>query len=79
MIDRAGIDQRWQADGSKRDERGRRVFGASEARAAAEVELWRCRRSRGSPARRSGVGSKTSPRRFRMVDECGARAAARDR
>jgi hypothetical protein len=34
MIDRRGIEQRWEADGSKRDERGRRVFAASEARAA---------------------------------------------
>ena len=34
MIDRSGIEQRWEADGSKRDERGRRVFAASEARAA---------------------------------------------
>ena len=34
MIDRKGIRQRWEADGSKRDERGRRVFAASEARAA---------------------------------------------
>jgi Rhodopirellula transposase DDE domain len=34
MIDREGIEQRWQSDGSKRDERGRRVFAASEARAA---------------------------------------------
>jgi hypothetical protein len=34
MIDRLGIRRRWQADGSKRDERGRRVFAASEARAA---------------------------------------------
>ena len=34
MIERAGIEQRWKADGSKRDERGRRVFAASEARAA---------------------------------------------
>src|ERR1700691_4042240 len=34
MIDRRGIEQRWQADGSKRDERGRRLFAASEARAA---------------------------------------------
>ena len=34
MIDREGIRQRWEADGSKRDERGRRVFAASEARAA---------------------------------------------
>ena len=34
MIDRRGIQQRWEADGSKRDERGRRVFAASEAHAA---------------------------------------------
>jgi hypothetical protein len=34
MIDRRGIVQRWEADGSKRDERGRWVFAASETRAA---------------------------------------------
>jgi hypothetical protein len=34
MIDRRAIRQRWEADGSKRDERGRRLFAASEARAA---------------------------------------------
>ena len=34
MIDRQAIRQRWEADGSKRDERGRRLFAASEARAA---------------------------------------------
>lgn len=34
MIDIIGIQQRWESDGSKRDERGRRVFAASEARAA---------------------------------------------
>src|SRR5438552_11380843 len=34
MVERRGIEQRWKADGSKRDERGRRVFAASEARAA---------------------------------------------
>jgi hypothetical protein len=34
MIDRRGIAQRWEADGAKRYERGRRVFAASEARAA---------------------------------------------
>lgn len=34
MIDRQGIQRRWEADGSRRDERGRRVFAASEARAA---------------------------------------------
>ena len=34
MIDRPGIEQRWKADGSRRDERGRRVFAASEGLAA---------------------------------------------
>jgi len=34
MIDMRAIRQRWEADGSKRDERGRRLFAASEARAA---------------------------------------------
>jgi hypothetical protein len=34
MIDARAIRQRWEADGSKRDERGRRLFAASEVRAA---------------------------------------------
>jgi hypothetical protein len=34
MIDRQAIRLRWEADGSKRDERGRRLFAASEVRAA---------------------------------------------
>jgi len=34
MIDRQSIRLRWEADGSKRDERGKRLFAASEARAA---------------------------------------------
>jgi hypothetical protein len=34
MIDRQAIRLRWDADGSKRDERGRRLFAASEVRAA---------------------------------------------
>jgi hypothetical protein len=34
MIDRQAIRLRWEADGSKRDERGKRLFAASEARAA---------------------------------------------
>jgi hypothetical protein len=34
MIDGWAIRLRWEADGSKRDERGKRVFAASEARAA---------------------------------------------
>jgi hypothetical protein len=34
MIDSRAIRQRWEADGSKRDERGRRLCAASEARAA---------------------------------------------
>src|ERR1019366_1742459 len=35
MIDSHAIRLRWEADGSKRDERGKRLFAASEARAAA--------------------------------------------
>jgi hypothetical protein len=34
MIDRDAIRLRWDLDGSKRDERGRRLFAASEVRAA---------------------------------------------
>jgi hypothetical protein len=34
MVDREAIRLRWEADGSKRDERGRRLFAASETRAA---------------------------------------------
>src|SRR5580704_1827887 len=34
MIDTRPIRMRWEADGSKRDERGQRLFAASEARAA---------------------------------------------
>jgi hypothetical protein len=34
MIDREAIRLRWDLDGSKRDERGRRLFAASEVRAA---------------------------------------------
>jgi Rhodopirellula transposase DDE domain len=34
MIDTQAIRQRWEADGSKRDERGRRLFAASEVRTA---------------------------------------------
>jgi hypothetical protein len=34
MIDKEAIRLRWEADGSKRNERGRRLFAASEVRAA---------------------------------------------
>jgi hypothetical protein len=34
MIDTRAIRMRWEVDGSKRDERGQRLFAASEARAA---------------------------------------------
>ena len=34
MIDKQAILRRWESDGSQRDERGRRLFAASEARAA---------------------------------------------
>jgi hypothetical protein len=39
MIDIDGIKTRWDADGSKRDERGRRLFAASEVRAAGHGAL----------------------------------------
>jgi hypothetical protein len=39
MVDTHGIRQRWEADGSKRDERGRRLFAASEVRAAGWGDL----------------------------------------
>jgi len=38
MIDRDAIRQRLEADGSKRDERGRRLWAASEVRAAGRSE-----------------------------------------
>jgi hypothetical protein len=34
MIDTQAIRLRWELDGSRRDERGKRLFAASEARAA---------------------------------------------
>ncbi len=34
MIDESAIRQRWEAVGSKLDERGRRLFAAGEARSA---------------------------------------------
>ena len=34
MIDTRAIRMRWEADGSKRDERGQRLFAASEAQPA---------------------------------------------
>ena len=52
MMDTRAIRLRWEADGSKRDERGKRLFAASEARAAgwggvaAVAEITRLARSR---------------------------------
>jgi hypothetical protein len=40
MIDTYAIRLRWKADGSKRDERGKRLFAASEARAAGRRRCW---------------------------------------
>src|SRR5262249_8663141 len=52
MIDKDAIRMRWEADGSKRDERGQRLFAASEARAAAS-RLWpRSRAYRASGSQR---------------------------
>ncbi len=39
MIDTHSIRQRWNADGSKRDARGRWLFAASEVRAAGQGGL----------------------------------------
>ena len=39
MIDINGIKARWDADGRKRDERGRRLFAASKVRAAGHGAL----------------------------------------
>ena len=62
MIDRAGIEQRWQADGRKRDERGRRVFAASEARAAGRGGL-------AAVSEITGLACSTIGRGLKVLDE----------
>jgi hypothetical protein len=64
MIDLLAIRQRWEADGSKRDERGRRLFAPSEARAAGRG--WSGvggERASGLARSAIGRGPKTSMRR----------------
>jgi hypothetical protein len=75
MIDRAGMEQRWKADGSKRDERGRRVFAASEARAAGRGGL-------AAVSEITGLARSTIGRGLKDLDatpppRCGAKAAGR--
>jgi hypothetical protein len=61
MIDHRAIRQRWEADGSKRDERGRRLFAASEARAAGRGGLQ-------AVSTITGLARSTIERGFRDLD-----------
>jgi hypothetical protein len=83
MIDRAGIEQRWKADGSKRDERGRRVFAASEARAAGRGGLAAVSEITGLARSTIGRGLKdldaTPPPRGRVRREGGGPRRLTDR
>jgi hypothetical protein len=75
MIDAAAIRLRWEAVGSKQDERGRRLFAAVEVRAAgwgglalvSKITGWRGRGSTaartiwtGSPCRRGASGARAA-------------------
>src|SRR6266481_3386483 len=62
MIDARAIRQRWEADGSKRDERGRRLFAASEVRAAG----WGCLAAVSSI---TGLARSTIERGLKDLDE----------
>lgn len=82
MIDRRGIQQRWDADGSKRDERGRRVFAASEARAAGRGGLAAVSQITGLARSTIGRGLKeldAPPPRGRMRREGGGPRPLTDR
>jgi hypothetical protein len=61
MIDREAIRLRWQADGSKRDERGRRLFAASEVRAAGRGGL-------AAVSRITGLARSTIERGLKDID-----------
>jgi hypothetical protein len=58
MIDKEAIRWRWEADGSKRDERGRRLFAASETRAAGRGGLAAVSRITGLARSTIGRGAK---------------------
>jgi hypothetical protein len=69
VIDRQAIRQRSESDGSKRDERGRRLFAASEARAAGWGGL-------AAVSRITGLARRTIERGLKDLD---ARPLARGR
>jgi hypothetical protein len=78
MIDRHAIRQRWEADGSKRDERGRRLFAASEARAAGWGGLAAISNITGLARSTIERGLKTSMRRHLPRGKFAVKAAALD-
>src|SRR6516164_488614 len=59
MIDTRAIRMRWEADGSKRDERGQRLFAASEARAAGWGGVAAVAKITGV-SRKRGLGDRTA-------------------
>ena len=83
MIDRQGVQQRWGADGSKRDERGRRVFAAREARAAGTGGIAATSEITGSARSTIGRGPKEldmpSPSQGRVRRDGGGRGGGRAR
>ena len=85
MIDTRAIRLRWEADGSKRDERGKRVFAASEARAAgwggvaAVAEITGLARSRIIRGLKDLDGPALEPGRIRRAGGGRHRVTATDR
>ncbi len=77
MIDWQAIRQRWEADGSKRDERGRWLFAASETRAAGWGGLAAVSSTTGL-ARSTIVDRRTSMRRHLLPAKFAVKAAALD-
>jgi hypothetical protein len=61
MIDREPIRQRWQAVGSKLDERGRRMFAAAEKRAVGRGGLAAVSEATGLARLTFGRGAKELP------------------
>jgi hypothetical protein len=85
MIETGAIRLRWEADGSKRDERGKRVFAASEARAAgwggvaAVAEITGLARSRIIRGLKDLDGPALEPGRIRRAGGGRPRVTATDR
>jgi Rhodopirellula transposase DDE domain len=75
MVDREAIRLRWEADGAKRDERGRRLFVASETRAAgwgglaAVSEITGIARQPGQVRRKGGGARRLSERDATLLQD----------